>query len=137
MGMTITVHRVLLVSTLSSLVPHSTSLPSSFNASLPLASVTISEYLTSTVLRFVVPTSRRCGGRRKGCARGNGASSSYSSPPPPPPTRIGQSVLLNRVNASHYVGTYKLVVEVGWGISIGIYDKTKPGWKSGVVVTSS
>lgn len=34
------------------------------------------------------------------------------------------------------MGIYKLVMEAGWGISIGIYDEAKPGWKSGVVVMS-
>merc|ERR1711907_738403 len=34
-------------------------------------------------------------------------------------------------------GMYKLIVEAGWGISIGIYDETGPGWKQGVSTISS
>merc|ERR1711977_294868 len=38
-----------------------------------------------------------------------------------------------------YEGVYKLVVEAGWGISIGLYDEMGPekGWKHGVNTTSS
>jgi len=82
----------------------------------------ISEYLTSTFLGTVSTV------RRKG--------SPPSPPPPPPPTQIAQTVVL-RSRLLDYEGMYKLVVEAGWGISIGIYDETRPGWKHGVSTTSS
>merc|ERR1711977_116438 len=62
---------------------------------------------------------------------------SHSPPPPPPPTQIAQTVTLRSTRLLHYEGMYKLVVEAGWGISIGIYDETGPGWKHGVNTTSS
>jgi len=112
----------------------------------PSANGTISESLISSIASVLLPTSRRCGGRRK-CRGGGGNSSPPSPPPPPAPTRITQSLLLSRVNATEptvvafaadeYVGMYKLLVEAGWGISIGIYDETKRAWKNGVSATST
>merc|ERR1711977_471957 len=130
---------LLLASTLASLVP-AAPLPAAHSLIPPAHSnvTTIRDYLTrtwhETLLHFTLP-SRRCGGRRK-CRGGN--SPPPPPPPPPPPSRIVQNLVLNRVNTSHYVGMYKLVVEAGWGISIGIYDKTtRQGWKPGVSATSS
>jgi len=131
---------LLFLSTLLSIVP-AAPLPSAHAALPPHSNITTSAsqlstiggYLSSTLLQML-PTSRRCGGRRK-CRGGN--STPPPPPPPPPPTRISQSLLLNRVNVSQYAGEYKLVVEAGWGTSIGIYDVAKPGWRSGVSTTSS
>jgi len=130
---------LLLLSTLPSLAPGA---PLSAAGSLVAPSsggfnvTAVSKYFTSTLLqrlRFALPTFRRCGGRRK-CRGGN--SPPPPPPPPPPPTRISQSLLLQRVNASMYAGLYKEVVEAGWGISIGIYDEKQPGWRSGVSASS-
>merc|ERR1711881_368695 len=122
---------LLLASTLAILVP-AAPLPAAHSLIPPAHSnmTTIRDYLTSALLRF---TSRRCGGRRK-C---RGSSSPPPPPPPLPPYRIIQSVVLNRVNPSHYVGMYKLILEAGWGISIGIYDRTTLKWKPGISATSS
>merc|ERR1712159_834247 len=84
---------------------------------------------------------RRCGGRRE-CGSWISEGSPPSPPAPPPPLQIAQTVMLRSKrllleDASDYAGMYKLVVEAGWGISIGIYDKTGPGWKHGVNTTSS
>merc|ERR1711939_543343 len=100
----------------------------------------ISEYLTSTFLR-TLSTVRRCGGRRE-CGSRISKGSPPSPPAPPPPPQIAQTVMLRSKrllleDASDYAGMYKLVVEAGWGISIGIYDETGPGWKHGVNTTSS
>merc|ERR1711907_75113 len=131
---------ILLASALASLVPAGRAAPLQTAQLIPRAhaNVTTIEYLTSTLndlVLFTLPASRRCGGRRK-CRGGN--ASPPPAPPPPPPSRIVQSLVLNRVNTSHYTGLYKLVVEAGWGISIGIYDlsRTGQGWKPGVSATS-
>merc|ERR1711998_335076 len=91
--------------------------------------------VTSTILH-TLHTVRRCGGRRGKCGGGTGSNTYNSPPPPPPPTRITQHVLVKNVNASHYTGTYKRVMEAGWGIAIGIYSYSS-GWFSGVSTTSS
>jgi len=124
-------------------VAHPVTLPSLLVNATATANATVDEsirlpylgqYLTSTLLS-TLSTMRRCGGRRApSCARGGGTHSS-SPPPPPPPTRITQSLQLK--TTSHYTGLYKEVVEVGWGISIGIYAASDPGWISGVSMTSS
>merc|ERR1711977_171050 len=90
----------------------------------------IGEYLTT-----LFPPVRRCGGRRG--SKCGGSSSPPPPPPPPGPTRIAQSLLLKNVNTSEYAGLYKVVVEAGWGISIGIYDKANRDWMLGVTATSS
>merc|ERR1711977_285885 len=83
----------------------------------------IGEYLTT-----LFPPVRRCGGRR-GSKCGGGSSSRPPPPPPPGPTQIAQSLLLKNVNTSEYAGLYKVVVEAGWGISIGIYDEANREWR--------
>merc|ERR1712139_390002 len=90
----------------------------------------IEKYLTT-----LFPTVRRCGGRRG--SKCGGSSSPPSPPPPPGPTQIAQSLLLKNVNTSEYAGLYKVVVEAGWGISIGIYDEANRDWRLGVTATSS
>merc|ERR1712093_393192 len=90
----------------------------------------IEKYLTT-----LLPTVRRCGGRRG--SKCGGSSPPPSPPPPPGPTQIAQSLLLKNVNTSEYAGLYKVVVEAGWGISIGIYDKANRDWMLGVTATSS
>merc|ERR1712023_37729 len=89
--------------------------------------------VTSTILH-TLHTVRRCGGRRGKCGGSGGGRDYNSSPPPPPPTQITQHVLMKNVNASHYTGTSKLVMEAGWGIAIGIYNL---GWLAGVSATST
>merc|ERR1719409_2607178 len=116
------------------------SLPPSVNVATATANVTavgslsslrpIGEYLTT-----LLPTVRRCGGRRG--SKCGGSSPPPSPPPPPGPTRIAQSLLLKNVNTSEYAGLYKVVVEAGWGISIGIYDEANRDWRLGVTATSS
>merc|ERR1711977_259279 len=90
----------------------------------------IGEYLTT-----LFPPVRRCGGRRG--SKCGGSSSRPPPPPPPGPTQIAQSLLLKNVNTSEYAGLYKVVVEAGWGISIGIYDEANRDWRLGVTATSS
>merc|ERR1712093_176851 len=116
------------------------SLPPSVNVATATANVTavgslsslrpIGQYLTT-----LFPTVRRCGGRRG--SKCGGSSSPPSPPPPPGPTRIAQSLLLKNANTSEYAGLYKVVVEAGWGISIGIYDEANRDWRLGVTATSS
>merc|ERR1719409_1771401 len=116
------------------------SLPPSVNVATATANVTavgslsslrpIGQYLTT-----LLPTVRRCGGRRG--SKCGGSSPPPSPPPPPGPTRIAQSLLLKNVNTSEYAGLYKVVLEAGWGISIGIYDEANRDWMLGVTATSS
>merc|ERR1711998_512036 len=101
------------------------------------ASGSLGEYLTSALVRWL-PTPRRCGGRRKGsCVSGSGSRSSSPSPPPPTlDTQIAQRLVLQARNGSQYAGIYQLVMETGWGISIGVYEESRQGWKAGVRAAS-
>merc|ERR1719352_1155763 len=113
------------------------SLPPSVNVATATANVTAVGSLSSLpqYLTTLFPTVRRCGGRRG--SKCGGSSPPPSPPPPPGPTRIAQSLLLKNVNTSEYAGLYKVVVEAGWGISIGIYDEANRDWRLGVTATSS
>merc|ERR1711959_126433 len=150
MGITIVLQRIMIVLVLLSMLMSlgsaaplrsaQLSLPPSVNVATATANVTavgslsrlrpIGEYLTT-----LFPTVRRCGGRRG--SKCGGSSSPPPPPPPPGPTQIAQSLLLKNVNTSEYVGLYKVVVEAGWGISIGIYDEANRDWRLGVTATSS
>merc|ERR1711977_314455 len=153
MGIMIVLHRIMIVLVLSMLISLGSAaplrsaqlslpppLPLSVNVATATANVTavgslsslrpIGQYLTT-----LLPTVRRCGGRRG--TKCGGSSSPPSPPPPPGPTRIAQSLLLKNVNTSEYEGLYKVVVEAGWGISIGIYDEANRDWMLGVTATSS
>merc|ERR1711939_732330 len=115
------------------------SLPPSVNVATATANVTavgsLSRLRPIQYLTTLFPTVRRCGGRRG--SKCGGSSSPPSPPPPPGPTQIAQSLLLKNVNTSEYAGLYKVVVEAGWGISIGIYDEANRDWRLGVTATSS
>merc|ERR1711977_316782 len=153
MGIMIVLHRIMIVLVLSMLISLGSAaplrsaqlslpppLPPSVNVATATANVTVVGSLSSLrpigqYLTTLFPTARRCGGRRG--SKCGGSSSPPSPPPPPGPTRIAQSLLLKNVNPSEYAGLYKVVVEAGWGISIGIYDEANRDWMLGVTATSS
>merc|ERR1711939_712470 len=87
--------------------------------------------VTSEIVRTTQLEVRRTGNTT------NSSSPTPSAAPPAYKKVIAQPVALPLANAAAYTGNVKTVYETAYGVTVGFWDTTANGWKSGCSVTSA